>query len=72
VIEPTSGRPWLVDIFDLPMWAIFASIIPALLATILLFLDQNITTRLVNAKSFNLKKGSGYHLDLAIVGVIVL
>ncbi len=71
-IEPTSGRSWLVDIFNLPTWAIFASIGPALLATILLFLDQNITTRLVNSKSFNLKKGSGYHLDLAIVGVIVL
>lgn len=72
VIEPTSGRNWLVDIFDIPTWAIFASLIPALLATILLFLDQNISTRLVNSKSFNLKKGSGYHLDLAIVGIIVL
>lgn len=71
-IEPTSGRSWLVDIFDLPTWAIFASIVPALLATILLFLDQNITTRLVNSKSFKLRKGSGYHLDLAIVGIIVL
>ena len=71
-IEPTSGRTWLVNIFDLPTWAIFASIIPALLATILLFLDQNITTRLVNAKQFKLRKGSGYHLDLAIVGVIAL
>jgi hypothetical protein len=72
VIEPTSGRNWLVDILDLPTWAIFAAIVPALLATILLFLDQNITTRLVNSKTFNLKKGSGYHLDLAIVGIIVL
>lgn len=71
-IEPTSGRSWLVNIFDIPTWAIFASIIPALLATILLFLDQNITTRLVNAKEFKLQKGSGYHLDLAIVGIIVL
>jgi hypothetical protein len=71
-IEPTSGRSWLVNIFEIPTWAIFASIIPALLATILLFLDQNITTRLVNAKEFKLQKGSGYHLDLAIVGIIVL
>jgi hypothetical protein len=37
-----------------------------------LFLDQNITTRLVNSKDYRLKKGGGYHLDLAIVGVIVL
>jgi hypothetical protein len=68
----TSGRPWLIDIFNVPTWVIFATIIPAILATILLFLDQNITTRLVNAKDYRLKKGGGYHLDLVIVGLIVL
>ncbi len=71
-IGTTSGRPWLVNIMELPTWAIFAAIGPALLATILLFLDQNITTRLVNSTDFKLKKGGGYHLDLAIVGLIVL
>lgn len=68
----TTGRPWMVDMFAVPTWIIFASIIPAILAVVLLFLDQNITTRLVNAKHHKLKKGSGYHLDLMIVGVIVL
>lgn len=71
-IETTSGRPWLVNIFELPVWAIFATIGPALLATILLFLDQNITTRIVNSPDYKLVKGGGYHLDLAIVGLIVL
>lgn len=71
-IEPTSGRTWLVDIFAVPGWVIFASIGPAILATILLFLDQNITTRLVNSPDYKLKKGGGYHLDLAVVGIIVL
>jgi hypothetical protein len=71
-IEPTSGRAWLVNIFEVPTWVIFASIGPAILATILLFLDQNITTRLVNSPDYKLKKGSGYHLDLAVVGLIVL
>jgi hypothetical protein len=66
----TSGRPWLVDIFDLPVWAIFATIVPAIMATILLFLDQNITTRLVNAPGHKLTKGSGFHLDLLVVGII--
>lgn len=72
LIEPTSGRPWLVNIFEVPTWVIFATIGPAFLATILLFLDQNITTRLVNSADYKLIKGGGYHLDLAIVGVIVL
>lgn len=71
-IGTTSGRPWIVNIFSVPTWVIFASIGPAILATILLFLDQNITTRLVNSKDYRLKKGGGYHLDLAIVGIIVL
>ena len=68
----TTGRPWMVDMFSVPTWIWVASIIPAVLAVVLLFLDQNITTRLVNAKHHKLKKGSGYHLDLFIVGLIVL
>lgn len=71
-IGTTSGRPWVVDLFSVPTWVIFASIGPAILATILLFLDQNITTRLVNSADYKLKKGGGYHLDLAVVGLIVL
>ena len=68
--DTTTGRPWLVALFDLPAWAIVASIGPALLATILLFLDQNITARLVNSPSHRLRKGPGFHLDLAVVAVI--
>ncbi|MEZ4332263.1 MAG: sodium bicarbonate transporter family protein [Myxococcota bacterium] len=67
----TDGRPWRVELFALPTWAIFASLAPALMATILLFLDQNITTRLVNAPGNRLRKGVGFHLDLLIVGMIV-
>jgi hypothetical protein len=66
----TTGRPWLVDMFSMPMWLILATIGPAMLVTVLLFLDQNITTRLVNSPLHALKKGPGYHLDLAIVGVM--
>jgi len=68
----TTGRAWFVDLFAAPTWLWFAAIGPAILAVILLFLDQNITTRLVNAKHHRLKKGAGYHLDLFVVGLIVL
>jgi len=70
VFDTTAGRPWRVDLFSVPGWVIFAAIGPALLVTVLLFLDQNITTRLVNSPLHALRKGAGYHLDLAIVGVI--
>jgi hypothetical protein len=67
----TSGRPWLVNPFDAPTWVWLASIGPAILIATLLFFDQNITTRLVASSDHKLKKGSGFHLDLAIVGVCV-
>ena len=35
-----------------------------MLATILIFMDQQITAVIVNRKEFMLKKGGGYHLDL--------
>lgn len=68
----TAGRPWLVGLSELPAWAIAVAIVPAFMATILLFLDQNITTRLVNARSHRLQKGAGFHLDLLVVGIITI
>lgn len=55
----------------IPSWAPIAAIIPALLATILLFMDQQITALIVNRKDHKLKKGPGYHLDLLIVGILI-
>ena len=43
----------------------------ALLLTILLFMDQQITSVIVNRKEHKLKKGAGYHLDMLIVGVMM-
>lgn len=67
----TSGRAWLVNPFAAPMWVRFAAIGPAILGTILVFLDQNITARLVNAADHKLKKGGAYHLDLAVTGGMI-
>jgi len=71
-LAPTAERSWLVDLFSVPTWAIAASVLPGIMAGILLFLDQNITTRLVNSKDYMLKKGGGYHLDIAVVGLLVV
>jgi mannitol/fructose-specific phosphotransferase system IIA component (Ntr-type) len=67
----TSGRGWFVDPFSAPRWVWFAASIPAIMGTILVYLDQNITVRLVNSPSLPLKKGAGYHLDQAIVAALV-
>ncbi|MFT7669692.1 MAG: mannitol/fructose-specific phosphotransferase system IIA component (Ntr-type) [Planctomycetota bacterium] len=70
--QTSSGRPWLVPFLDLPQKLIWLSIIPALLCSVLVFLDQNITARLVNSPDNNLQKGEAYHLDLALVGGLLV
>ena len=67
----TAGRPWMVNPLAAPTWIWFAAALPALLATVLIFLNQNITTRLVAAPEHKLKKGTGYHLNFAVVGLLV-
>lgn len=71
VFQPSTERSWFVDPFEAPTWVRGASMVPALLVSILLYLDQNITVRLVNNPSYKLTKGAGYHLDLAIVALLV-
>ena len=68
-----EGRSWLVNPFasDLPRWVWFATAIPATFGAILVYLDQNITARLVNSPDHRLHKGEAYHLDLAVVGGLV-
>ena len=39
-LATTAGRPWLVPLFSIPPWAIFASAIPAVFVALLIFLDQ--------------------------------
>ena len=66
----TDNRSWLVPFWEVPLWVPFAAIGPAILVTVLIYLDQNITARLVNSPDHRLKKGVAYHLDLAIVGLL--
>jgi len=68
--KPTrDDRGWVVDPFKNPWWCAFAAIIPALLATILIFMDQQITAVIVNRKENKLRKGCGYHLDLFLIAI---
>ncbi|XP_052349794.1 sodium-driven chloride bicarbonate exchanger-like isoform X1 [Oncorhynchus keta] len=62
LISPLGGNPW---------WTTIVTVIPALLCTILIFMDQQITAVIINRKEHKLKKGCGYHLDLFVVGVML-
>lgn len=69
--QTTSGRDWFVPFLNAPPKIIWFSIVPALLCCVLVYLDQNITARLVNSPDNNLQKGDAYHLDLTVVGVLI-
>ncbi|XP_045913965.1 sodium bicarbonate cotransporter 3-like isoform X11 [Micropterus dolomieu] len=71
--EPTSkNRGWLMDpLGENPWWTLLVAALPALLCTILIFMDQQITAVIINRKEHKLKKGCGYHLDLLIVAIML-
>ena len=77
-LELASGekRPWVVNPAgietEFPAWGIAFAIVPAIGFAVLGYLDQNLTSVIVNRPSNGLKKGPGYHLDLFVRGAITL
>nr|XP_045009268.1 sodium bicarbonate cotransporter 3 isoform X1 [Jaculus jaculus] len=71
--KPTSpNRGWIISPLETnPWWTLLIAAIPALLCTILIFMDQQITAVIINRKEHKLKKGAGYHLDLLMVGIML-
>eukprot|EP00971_Amphidinium_carterae_P122395 2423551-Amphidinium_carterae.1 len=73
--ETGGARPWVVNPFginqDFPVWAIFATTVPAAGLALLGFLDQNLTTIIVNRPASGLQKPAGYHWDLFVCGIFV-
>uniref|UniRef100_A0A8B9RBX9 Anion exchange protein n=1 Tax=Astyanax mexicanus TaxID=7994 RepID=A0A8B9RBX9_ASTMX len=71
--KPTrDDRGWFINpLGPNPWWTCIITVIPALLCTILIFMDQQITAVIINRKEHKLKKGCGYHLDLFVVAVML-
>ncbi|XP_063993905.1 sodium bicarbonate cotransporter 3 isoform X9 [Diachasmimorpha longicaudata] len=71
--KPTlEGRGWIIWPFqENPWWSAIVACLPALLGTILIFMDQQITAVIVNRKENKLKKGCGYHLDLFVLAILI-
>lgn len=65
----TDSRKWLIfpstNSKSLPLWVMFACIIPAMLVYILLFMETHITELIIQKRK--LKKGSGFHLDIVLI-----
>ncbi|NXA00044.1 B3AT protein, partial [Nesospiza acunhae] len=70
-VTNSSARGWFIhpmgDTTPFPIWMMFASVIPALLVFILIFLETQITTLIVSKPERKLVKGTGFHLDLLLI-----
>uniref|UniRef100_A0A8C5IWN2 Solute carrier family 4 member 1 (Diego blood group) n=1 Tax=Junco hyemalis TaxID=40217 RepID=A0A8C5IWN2_JUNHY len=70
-VTNATARGWFIDPMGVhssfPIWMMFASVIPALLVFILIFLETQITTLIVSKPERKLVKGTGFHLDLLLI-----
>ncbi|XP_063062730.1 anion exchange protein 2b [Engraulis encrasicolus] len=70
-VTSPEKRGWFVNplgmVDPFPIWMMAASILPALLVFILIFMETQITTLIVSKKERMLVKGSGFHLDLLVI-----
>ncbi|NXU57966.1 S4A4 protein, partial [Turnix velox] len=73
-LKPTNpGRGWIIFPFGLnPWWVCLVSAVPAVLVTILIFMDQQITAVILNRREYKLQKGAGFHLDLLCVSLLMV
>merc|ERR1739838_391112 len=72
--DPTA-RNWLINPMGteeepLKFYLALLACIPAALMFVLIFMEAQITEMIVSKKENNLKKGTGYHLDLLVVGLL--
>jgi hypothetical protein len=61
----------MIAVFELPGWVIAGAALPGLLVALLVYLDQNITVRIIQSPQNHLEKGTSYHWDLTLVGVLM-
>ncbi|CAE7601286.1 Slc4a1 [Symbiodinium natans] len=75
-VEGGGKRSWIVNPAGIdrpfPAWGVAYAIFPALGFTVLGYLDENLTTLILNRPSNNLKKPPGYHLDIFVRGLLLM
>ncbi|XP_072269238.1 anion exchange protein 2 isoform X2 [Pyxicephalus adspersus] len=70
-VTSPEKRGWVMNplgsVDPFPVWMMFASVLPAILVYILIFMETQITTLIISKKERMLVKGSGFHLDLLLI-----
>ncbi|CAL8277730.1 unnamed protein product [Lota lota] len=70
-VSTPEKRDWFISPLgsdgQFPVWMMCASVLPAVLVFILVFMESQITALIVSKKERMLTKGTGFHLDLLII-----
>ncbi|XP_069066838.1 anion exchange protein 2 isoform X3 [Pleurodeles waltl] len=70
-VTSPEKRGWVInplgEASSFPVWMMAASVLPAVLVFILIFMETQITTLIISKKERMLLKGSGFHLDLMLI-----
>ncbi|KAM5255531.1 anion exchange protein 2 [Ctenodactylus gundi] len=70
-VTAPEKRGWVINPLGekspFPVWMMVASLLPAVLVFILIFMETQITTLIISKKERMLQKGSGFHLDLLLI-----
>uniref|UniRef100_A0A4X1UTQ1 Anion exchange protein n=1 Tax=Sus scrofa TaxID=9823 RepID=A0A4X1UTQ1_PIG len=70
-VTAPEKRGWVINPLGenspFPAWMMVASLLPAVLVFILIFMETQITTLIISKKERMLQKGSGFHLDLLLI-----
>lgn len=73
-VSSPEKRGWLISPLgsdgQFPVWMMGASVLPAILVFILIFMESQITALIVSKKERMLMKGTGFHVDLLIIVVV--
>lgn len=74
-VTSPDRKTWLINPMGvaqtLTAGAIFGALVPAILVSILIFMEIEFTGIILDKKDHKLKKGVGYNLDLFVLGLLV-
>ncbi|GFU39400.1 anion exchange protein 2 [Nephila pilipes] len=66
--SPSTNRDWGIIPYPVTAWEVALAAVGGLLVFILLFMETQICELIISKKK--LKKGSGFHVDMVVVGVL--
>ncbi|GFY34039.1 anion exchange protein 3 [Trichonephila clavipes] len=66
--SPSTDRDWGIIPYPVTVWEVALAAVGGLLVFILLFMETQICELIISKKK--LKKGSGFHVDMVVVGVL--